>query len=149
MGLRVSHGCWEGSYSTFSDWRSALADAAGFPPLVLMEGYYDERQWVGMLPKVRFLETQPLFLKAQGQEQPIVGLKRLPIRWDYFKEDYLTVLLLHSDSEGQIEAALCGPLADRLEELIPKLPEVWQQYTRKFIDGLRRARESGQAVEFA
>lgn len=33
MGLDVTHDCWHGSYGTFMEWRRALTNAAGLPPL--------------------------------------------------------------------------------------------------------------------
>lgn len=74
--------------------------------------------------------------------------------------DALTVLMNHSDCDGEIAAEWCGPLADRLAELLPLLPEEdagvsghlarrgWRGTTQKFIDGLRAAAAAGEPVEF-
>ena len=45
MGLDTSHDAWEGSYSTFNEWRNLVARAAGFPPLKEMVGFGGERLW--------------------------------------------------------------------------------------------------------
>lgn len=45
MGLDTTHDCWHGSYSTFAAWRAAVAKAAGYPPLLAMEGFGGERSW--------------------------------------------------------------------------------------------------------
>jgi hypothetical protein len=89
------------------------------------------------------------------------------LQWD--ETDVLSILLHHSDCEGDIPADNCAALADRLEGLLPKLPKVgerlWRQpdywwtvdadevewfqsRTRQFIAGLRRAAAAGEAVEF-
>lgn len=127
MGLDTTHGCWEGAYSAFGRWRSKLAEVAGFPPLYEMPGY-----------------------KSYGAENHNVH------SWEPYKDDPLTVLLTHSDCDGSIAAAQCGPLADRLEQLLPLLPSepdnghigIWKDKTQQFIDGLRLAASRGEDVEF-
>lgn len=132
MGLDTTHDCWHGSYSAFHRWRCGIAKAAGIP-LDLMEGY-----WINLgMPK--------------GSSS-----QRLPLKWESLKPDILHVLLDHSDSEGEIAAKHCGPLADRLEELLPLLPEGsggghigdWREKTQRFIDGLRLAASQGEPVGF-
>ena len=39
MGLDTSFDCWHGPYSAFMRWRTALAEAAHYPPLMSMEGF--------------------------------------------------------------------------------------------------------------
>jgi hypothetical protein len=90
--------------------------------------------------------------------------------WEPFAADPLTVLLNHPDNGGAIEAKDCAALADRLETLLPKLPEGseeraapssrwlvpsptphignWRDKTRAFIEGLRRAATAGEDVRF-
>ena len=83
-------------------------------------------------------------------------LELLPIRWNYFKNDPLTILLRHSDCEGTIAAADCAPLAYRLAELLPLLPDEdggghignWRKKTQTFIDGLFAAASADEPVEF-
>jgi hypothetical protein len=82
--------------------------------------------------------------------------KWLPISWDALKPDILHVLLHHSDCDGIIEHKHCKSLADRLEELLPLLPDGdggghigdWREKTQRFIDGLRLADSLGENVEF-
>ena len=74
--------------------------------------------------------------------------------WD--DADPLTALLNHSDCDGNLEVAVLTPLAARLEELLPRLPDGdggghignWRAKTTVFIAGLRRAAELGENVEF-
>jgi hypothetical protein len=59
----------------------------------------------------------------------------------------------HSDCDGEIPAEMCGPLADALEALLPRMPEralydIARPATVRFIAGLRRAAAAGEAVEF-
>lgn len=67
-------------------------------------------------------------------------------------DDVLLILLNHSDCEGEIEAAVCTPLAARLEALLPGLEapadEYYAQWTRRFIEGLRLAATRGESVDF-
>jgi hypothetical protein len=77
--------------------------------------------------------------------------------WDKTPTDPLLVLITHSDCEGVIHPAQAGPLADRLTELLPLLPDeadlghigAWRPKTQAFIDGLRAAVEAGEDVEFS
>jgi hypothetical protein len=152
MGLDTSHGCWHGAYSEFHRWRQHIAVAAGLPPLELMKGFYG-----------RIRSANPTFsLGAAGEDlkvlESFVQLENrgLPISWDCLRPDqHLYFLLSHSDCDGQIPADICGPLADRLEQLLPLLTVDCgghigdiNEKTRTFIDGLRKAHSANEAVEF-
>lgn len=156
MGLDTTHDCWHGAYSAFMRWRTAVAQAAGIP-LLLMEGYH-------RCPEKSFMEEclatgyrAPGFIAKWAQEVDAL----LPLSWDLFAGDAITVLLNHSDCDGFIAAADCTHLADRLEELIPALDAMQQDEAghvaraggfggaaRKFVAGLRRAAEAGEDVGF-
>lgn len=164
MGLDTSHGCWHGAYSAFMRWRHKIAEVAGFPPLGMMEGFYDSKEWWFMTPRsaegVRatmykfdeLVSTEGSGLSFHAQQ----GLKGLPISWTIFEADPLVKLLYHSDCDGSIASADCGPIADRLTTLLPLLPDaedgghigVWREKTQRFIDGLRAAAAAGEDVEF-
>ncbi len=125
MGLDTTHDCWHGAYRSFMLWRTQIAKAAGIT-LRLMEGFCD-----------------PLPAEAP------------PIRWCTLRSDPLHVLLNHSDCDGSIAWQDCGPLADRLEQLLPLLPKErdgvyvdWTKTTKRFIRGLRRAATAQEDVEF-
>lgn len=63
----------------------------------------------------------------------------------------INVLMDHSDCEGSIPSAMCGPLADTLEDLLRShgAPSVWfTAITLRFIEGLRLAASLGEDVEF-
>jgi hypothetical protein len=83
------------------------------------------------------------------------------IPWDALRPDPLHILLGHSDCDGEIAAADCGPIADALERLLPALdattdyPDVQRAVydgmraaTERFIAGLRLAASRGEDVEF-
>ena len=77
--------------------------------------------------------------------------------WETPPADPLIVLIAHSDSDGIIPVELAGPLADRLEELLPALGDeaggghigLYRDKTRTFINGLRLAVERADIVQFS
>jgi hypothetical protein len=126
MGLDVSHGAWHGAYSAFHRWRLKLATLAHIP-LHRMEGYYRE-------------------LPEDQDRAPV-----LPLTWESLPPDPLHILLEHSDCDGDIAPEDCAKLADRLEELLPLLPnedDDWRNKTQRFIDGLRLATSRNEPLEF-
>ncbi len=64
------------------------------------------------------------------------------------KSDAIIKLLNHSDCEGEIAADDCGPIADRLSELLPLMGE-WKPEAEKFIAGLRDAAANHENVTFS
>jgi hypothetical protein len=68
---------------------------------------------------------------------------------DFDPKDPLTVLLAHSDCDGEISWQDCKALADRLEELIPSLSERHAADAQQFADGLYDAASDRQNVEFS
>jgi len=149
--LDTSYDCWHGAYSAFCRWRQKLAHVAGFPPLYLMEHYCEAsyNDWTREVHPANAVSTDAVEVLRACE-----GV--LPIHWDYFKDDPLTVLLNPSDWDGKIAHEDCLPLADRLQGMMPRLPDVndlshignWRDTTQQFIDGLRRAHEVGEAVDF-
>ena len=132
MGLDTTHDCWHGAYSAFSRWRNQLASVAGY-------GFFKD---------------------ADGFESALVDWGHLQGNlqgdWDETPTDPLLVLIAHSDCDGYIYPQQAMPLADRLEELIPLLPEGddgghigdWREKTQRFVDGLRLAARRKQKVGF-
>lgn len=141
MGLDTSHGCWHGAYSAFSRWRNKLAEVAGYE---LMDPTPEERA-EGHFGKYPMIEWSGI------EERNFQG------EWTRTPPDPLIVLIAHSDCDGVIKPAQAGPLADRLAELLPLLPDEpggghirhWRDTTQQFIDGLRAAVAAGEEVEFA
>ena len=167
MGLDTSHDCWHGAYSAFMRWRQMLAQAAGMPPLSMMEGFssvkghFDEEamnQIDSIIPLDHKYGDSPMAHAREIIWELHLERYELPIKWDYYEKDPLSVLLNHSDGEGIIECKDCEPLADRLQELIDsgKIPDgsggghigIWTEKTQQFVDGLRLAAEQGEDVDF-
>lgn len=128
-------------------WREKIAEVAGLPPLGLMEGFWEKGNYRD--PFADFDRKFPALAKSYYD--------CLPIKWSVLREDpYLYALLHHSDCEGELPAEICGPLADRLEQLIPLLPSGdagghigdFRDKTQTFVDGLRLAAKAGEPVGF-
>lgn len=136
MGLDTTHGCWHGAYSAFSRWRDGVALAAGY------------RVW----PVQYAIGTRNTIILDWGHlpEGHLLG------EWPETPADPLLVLLTHQDCEGVIHPRDAGPLADRLESLLDKLPEEndpghignWRACTCRFIAGLRLASNNNEDVVF-
>lgn len=137
MGLNTTHGCFDGAYSAFFRWRKEIAKAAGYS---VQPVKYDDRMEVETV----MLDWGHLPKNSSFGEWPSPPLDRL------------LPLLCHSDCEGVIHPPEAGPIADALEELLPKLVGNNQgghvgdmvEATKKFIDGLRLAVSLGEDVEF-
>ena len=147
MGLAISHDAWHGAYSAFNRWRRKMAHVAGFPPLDLMEGFWNG-DWIFEQEKKR----------TEGKSYNMVPLweSELPIKWEALRPDPLTALLNHSDCDGTISPDDVAKIADRLEQLLPFLPKEpdgghvgdWRATTQEFIDGCRLAASAGESLEF-
>ena len=156
MGLDITHGTWTGAYGAFNRWRGKLAAAAG----------YDVEAWMLLNPTAWKLHQMGAAQAAQFQPPPETSERNIAWgrvtdenvqgRWDRLPEDPLVVLLVHSDCDGEIVADHLLPLAARLEQLIPLLPDEpaaghighWRDKTQEFIDGLRTAHDAGEPVVF-
>lgn len=139
MGLDCSHDCWSGAYSRFGRWRDELARAAGYR---FREPTANEkRDYLALYPAPDLNWEQIPPERFQGEWGGDVP------------DDALLYLIVHSDCDGVLHPAQAGPLADRLEQLLPLLEdnphEEWPRRTRQFIDGLRYAAGLGDDVEFA
>lgn len=139
MGLDTSHGCWHGAYSAFARWRNKLAEVAGYE-----------------IAEVKFRDsmfTHECALVDYGH----ISSDETMGDWAQTPADPLLVLIAHSDCDGWIRARDAGPLADRIAELLPLLPDEagvghirhWRDTTQRFIDGLRAAAEAGEDVVFS
>jgi hypothetical protein len=134
MGLDTSHNAWHGAYSAFSRWRNNLAVAAGYS-------------------LVR--ETEPFPRDDVAIDWERFSAKNFAGEWDHVEDDALIYLIAHSDCDGVLHPAQAGPLADRLEGLLPKLDNEVQGHihgmrhdTEQFIRGLRAAVAADEDVDF-
>lgn len=136
MGLDTSHGAWHGAYGSFARWRNAVARAAGIPVEVDRGNSFLYPDGVE-----RYVLDWSLFVEANYYGQ-----------WETPPDDPILILLVHSDCEGEIRPGHAGPLADRLEELLPQIVNDphrdHQAHARQFIAGLRAAAAAGEPVDF-
>lgn len=152
MGLDISHNTWHGSYSSFMMWRTKIAYLSGFPPLELMEGYYDSNNNPFILLDYKYPRGDELDMSAIRRIR-----QRLPIKWDLFGNHPLVELLAHSDCDGYINYSKCSKIADELDKLLPLLEKEgecgghignWKTKTETFISGLRLAAKNKERLQF-
>jgi hypothetical protein len=128
MGLDTTHDAWHGPYGAFSRWRSELVRAAGYQvvPTTTADGWPTDDY-----PDLPGWDDDLTLAEVSGT-------------WKRKMPDPLIYLIWHSDCDGRLLAAQMRPLADRLEELLPKLDDEsgylsMRKRTQQFIDGLRLA----------
>jgi len=133
MGLDTTHGCWNGPYSQFARWR----------------------QWLNLFVMTKRGQAGDESAKQISYMGAIAeAIDRAWSEGHYEDQSIpINVLMNHSDWDGDIPADVCGPLADALEDLLDQMPErgIYDEKrpaTERFIRGLRRAAEAGEAVEF-
>lgn len=137
MGLDTSHDCWHGPYSAFMRWRERLVRLA-------WGGYGEQGGQRGNLWNYPGYHGQQYHKQDQTSPEPL----------KYPENDPLVTLICHSDCDGEIAPELCGPLADRLQEIMDaKMParalyDELRPATERFIAGLRKAAAAGEPVEF-
>ena len=153
MGLDLTHGAWNGSYSAFGRWRIEIARVAGLPPLDLMEGFYEDK---GSYSPFALLD----FAFPKGDELEMGALRRiitqLPIKWESLKPNALHILISHSDCDGYINWRDCKKIADELTKLLDKLSDEnvgghignYKDKTKTFIDGLMNAYNKKEKLLF-
>ena len=145
MGLSCSHNAYNGSCSSFMDWRLAIAKYAGLPPLRLMEGFYvpNEPGYPSYMA--------PTFADTSGYVREIAS--SLPISWDCLAPSPLHELLYHSDCDGSIPYSRCLNIATSLQDVLDKIPNVPNNHmlrflTKRFINGLLMAARSKEDLLF-
>jgi len=101
-----------------------FAKASNFPDLGLMEGYY---------------------VPTTDGNDP----EGLPIPWDYFAQDALTVLFRYDDDMGRIDSSDCLPLAARMRGLLDEVSEYdfVEAGREAALDFIRALAEAGLAGE--
>lgn len=143
MGLHVSHDCFSAGYGKFQHFRRAIAQVVGVP-LEVMEGYYDRDEWM-------VCAESPM-----GKEMLARRIEWFPVSWAAWEDDPITLLLNHSDCEGELRWQDAVAIAERLEEIAPQIvrpPDMrkdwdFKQTALDFAAGLRRAAEREEDVTF-
>lgn len=122
MGLDTSHDAFHGAYSAFNNLRQEVAHAVG--------GSYGPhwlRAYSGELARDKdgypiidtSLEPDKFYLPDEVTREKYPGL------WEF---------LLHSDCDGEISPEMCVKVADDLEALLPKMPEVGTAISLRELD---------------
>jgi hypothetical protein len=150
MGLDTSHNCWHGAYSSFAHWRNDIGRVIGWA----------KRTEAGQTTDYVIPEDRVPKQAAPADETVTEDGETYTIKWsegydnsvwlghwDKDPEDVIDVLMLHSDCEGIIPHRFCGPLAARLNDLLPDMDE-WTERTNQFINGLLLADDLGEDVDF-
>lgn len=131
MGLDTSHNCWHGAYSAFARFRKGLAAEIGIN-LDTMEGFGPSTS----------ITLMPGYVPAMAN------------KWE---PDPVYALLNHSDCEGEIAHADCGPLAKRLREIVADIDPARaagghldgiREAAITFAEGLELADNCGEDVDF-
>lgn len=140
MGLDTSHNAWHGAYGSFARWRNLVARAAGF---ALAEQPIDDAYpaYKTEQPDVDWDQFEPGNYQGEWAETP---------------DEPLFALIAHSDCDGVIHPAQGKALADRLEQLLPRIAELGAEdpyadpaaRTRQFIAGLRAAVAADEDLDF-
>lgn len=146
MGLDTTHDAFHGAYSAFNRLRQEVARAVGgsYPPHYL-------RSYDGKL--------------AEDKNERLILDDRLDPNRFYTPDDVtrkshpgLWEFLSHSDCDGEIAPDMCAKVADDLEPLLDKMPEVggghiaarggFREVLRKFVAGCRAAHAEGVPLLF-
>jgi hypothetical protein len=144
MGLNISYGAFNASYSAFMRFRVELAKRVGIP-LRLMEGFYFD----DMGNPFTLLE----YAYPKGDETEMWQIRELkemlPLKWDAFKPNPLHELLYHSDCDGHINLSVVRKIVPELEKLINKNEDSeFQKRLETFIAGARGAIRDRTRLEF-
>lgn len=138
MGLDTTHDCYHGAYSSFNRWRDELARLAGYAFTKHGDGYSRvDVDWA--LANTDYFYGDWPFIPCRLDGTP----------------DPLLLIVLHSDCEGALKKNHLPAIKARLEELLPLCTEdlgghvgLVREKTQTFIDGLQRAINAGEDVEF-
>lgn len=135
MGLRVSHGAFEASYSAFNRFRKFVLTSIG--------GSYPPHKQEDLDPDRWYWDTDMPFNSESHK-----GLKEF---------------LCHSDCDGEISPEMCKVVADELESILPYIKKLeekekaigqllarggYVQVTTDFIEGCRDAHRKNEPLEF-
>ena len=152
MGLNTTHGCWDGGYSGFAMFRHAVGLAAGLPYRKPNPFWHEYGADVLDIDWSRITERQIEGYWDRKGPTVFLGIYGPP------RTDPALYLLVHSDCDGKLRRGYLPDLKARLEEIepeferiIPTMPPGYHHLggrLRTFINGLAKAIEAGEHVEF-
>lgn len=137
MGVVFEPRAFAGPYTLFARFRRALARCIGIH-LPAMRGYeLDDLGW------------RAKHWRALAAGEPIPD-QEPGIAWENLPPDPLHDLLLMPDNEGRLDWRRCGPLADRIEQILDRIEPLqenlqygtWRDLAQTFANGCRAAYES-------
>ena len=150
MGLDISLDTWHGAYSLFARWRSYLASLGGYHVIQMWKTGERDREFCWHCGRINedFGHPHVCIDWDSVTEDQTMG------QWLETPEDALLVLITHSDCDGTIYPRDAGPLADRLEELVPRISDGavvsmnGRERTKQFIKGLRMSASLNRPLVF-
>ena len=148
MGLDTTHDAFHGGYGSYLILRESLMVAAGYRR---SKEYPPTYEWDGD-PDFDLPENKAIWDQARMGEID---------EWPF---DPVLFLWAHEDCDGIIKPLIAGQIADRIDELLPKIQvatltfaPAWADSERgrttstmaiQFMSGLREASLAGEDVEF-
>jgi len=148
MGLDTTHDAFHGGYGSYLILRESLMVAAGYRR---SKEYPPTYEWDGD-PDFDLPENKAIWDQARMGEID---------EWPF---DPVLFLWAHEDCDGIIKPLIAGQIADRIDELLPKIQAAtltfapaWADSERgrttstmaiQFMSGLREASLAGEDVEF-
>ena len=150
MGLDISLDTWHGAYSLFGRWRAYLASLAGYHVIQSWKTNGERCLHCG-LTNDDFTHPHICIDWTMITDAELMG------DWAETPDDPLLVLIAHADTDGQIAVRDAGPLADRLEQVLPRINDASsfvihsqiRARTEQFIKGLRQAVTLNRPLVFA
>lgn len=150
MGLNTTHGCWDGSYSSFNMFREMVGKAAELPHSA---GPYETE-----VLDIDWQDVTDEQLAGEWHDTQPVAQPSLSRLYDPPIADAVLYLLIHSDCDGRLRLEYLPALKVRLEEIAPeyerlaeRMPPGYRHLRHKlrwFIKGLSAAIEAGEHVDF-
>lgn len=124
MGLSVDYGCFQGSYSSFNEWRNEISKLLGYGDILKREGFGGNKNWDDLI-------DDPIYILLYHSDcDGVIKLQESKLLVNRLQTVYIT----------------------QLENEIDRNPLDYYWYgstrTKKFIDGLISSIKSGDDIYF-